>query len=287
MLSPGGYYNSEDFGLRNDSIASIKVGAGAEVMLCEHDYLQGVCKTFRSSLESLAGQTLNGRVSSLLIQPQTAPAVPPITNPQAVRLIQNVLHPVASLSRKPRFTRDVVGILFDRNCAGVVAPTAVQAAQLLADADAHFAENSHSRFRLNPVGVLGPYMAKKPCAHYDPETEKDNDGDGFKTEPWEKYKEAIVDAAQQFDFSRYDRNGNKEITRDELLIVVLVPGSYSRGFTRPAYEREVPSLVKLKVNGVTITDVIVELYMNSAPLDASTTGNLAHELAHVFLNHVD
>lgn len=287
VLNAGGYYNANDIGLLDNTISSIKVGANVKVTLYDKDYFQGSHKIVQADVPTLSKIGFNDKISSLLISYTNSQAPAMIGNSTEAPLATKAVKATPILQKQPRSSRDIIGILFDMHCADSAAPTVQEAKNMMNAVSDYFSENSDGRLSINVVGVLGPYNAKHACAFYSLQQNKDSDGDGFKTEAWAKYKEAVVAAADQYNFSLYDRNGDKTITKDELVIVILVPGTYSRGFTRQVLEKEVPSKKLLKVNGVTIKDDIVELYMNSAPLNISTNGMLLHELSHILLNHTD
>lgn len=64
-----GNYPRPTFGLANDSISSLKVGADVQVVLCQDDDYGGECELFKGNDERLVGNAVgNDRASSLKVQ---------------------------------------------------------------------------------------------------------------------------------------------------------------------------------------------------------------------------
>ncbi len=148
-----------------------------------------------------------------------------------------------------------------------------------------FVENSGGNFRLTSAGILGPYTSDKDWTHYwneTPETDpNDQDGDGWVTGHIEKWAEAIRKASIEFDFSRFDRNGNKIIDPDELAVLIVIPSDSRGGYTRWTLGREKPRQ-DLIVNGVRVPQ-ISEWYAGPR----LEFGLAAHELCHQTFNAPD
>jgi len=69
VRSIGQYNHSEEIGLSNDSISSIEVGSGAQVLLCKDANLSGDCELFTVSDPNLGDNRIgNDSVSSALVQ---------------------------------------------------------------------------------------------------------------------------------------------------------------------------------------------------------------------------
>jgi M6 family metalloprotease-like protein len=202
----------------------------------------------------------------------------------------DILDAFHSLSLKRNLTRDVVVIFQDphpvyANGTPIPVPTIADLQTLIGDVQSYFAENSNGSFRLSVAGVLGPFSLRYPWAHYTAADPGDADHDGWENQFSERYAEAIQSAAAQFDFSAFDRNGDKILSTDELAIVIVTPGTYARGFVRPALASDHP-WSHLVVNGITFTDVI-DMYTNTPPFTNQSRGALTHELVHMLLHHTD
>src|SRR5262249_34156224 len=149
-----------------------------------------------------------------------------------------------------------------------------------------FRENSHGKFTITNAGVLGWYDADKPAKHYWSEHEHRSAKD-YANDPWtgghvEKWAEAIRKAAHEFDFARYDANGDGVLSPDELGILIVIPQNSPFGTNRTPAGRELPDWEPLKVGGVTIP-VIAEVYAGK-PVNL---GTMAHELCHLFFGAPD
>lgn len=202
----------------------------------------------------------------------------------------DVRAPFQSLGACRNITRDVLLILQDPRSVDAAGnptpvPTTADLQNLFADIQSYFNENSWGLFRLQLAGVVGPYPLQNPWSHYTRFDSGDADNDGWENQFHERYPEAIRAAAGAVNFSAFDRNGDGILSPDDLTIVIVTPGTYARGFVRPALASEHP-WSPLVVNGVTFTDVI-DMYTNTPPFTNDTRGGLAHELAHVLLGHTD
>lgn len=98
----------------------------------------------------------------------------------------------------------------------------------------------------------------------------------------EKWAEAIKKADPYFNFAKYDANGDKELSANELSVLIVIPQNNPFGTQRDAYGLEFPKLLPLTVDGVVI-DSIVEAYIGSPP----SVGLVAHELSHILLGTGD
>ncbi|MBK9305895.1 MAG: hypothetical protein IPM58_02105 [Nitrospira sp.] len=66
----GDYPTSESIGLPNDSISSIRVGSGAQVVACVGDQFSGRCEVITGSSANLAASSVgNDQITSLKVQP--------------------------------------------------------------------------------------------------------------------------------------------------------------------------------------------------------------------------
>jgi len=147
----------------------------------------------------------------------------------------------------------------------------------------YFLVNSNTRFFIKDVGIKGWYDADKPPEHYwaadDP---SDANGDGWISGHVEKWAEAIRKANPDFHFADYDTNGDGNLTKDELGILIVIPQNSPFCTNRIAVGAQYPTEQPLVVDNVTIT-WIAEAYIGS-PLNL---GVVAHELSHLFLNLPD
>jgi len=147
----------------------------------------------------------------------------------------------------------------------------------------YFNVNSYNRFRLNDVGMKGWYLADKAWSHYwAAEDPTDADGDGWISGHVEKWAEAIRKADAAFNYATYDKNGDGDLSRDELGILIVIPQNSPFGTNRIALGKQYPSSQPLVVDGVTIT-WIAEAYIGAPP----NLGLVVHELSHLFLNLPD
>jgi M6 family metalloprotease-like protein len=147
----------------------------------------------------------------------------------------------------------------------------------------YYIVNSHNRVFINNAGVKGWYNAAKSAAYYwGPEDPADSNGDGWIHPHVEKWAEAIKAADNTFDFSAYDLNGDKTLTSEELVVMIIIPQNGPFGTVRTPLSREYPTAQPLVVDGVTIP-LIAEVYAGAPPnLPAA-----AHELGHALFNFPD
>ncbi|MGD2114982.1 MAG: hypothetical protein PVG07_08015, partial [Acidobacteriota bacterium] len=202
-------------------------------------------------------------------------------------------------------TRDLLVILWDPHRPAHPAPGAQVVHDMIFGAQhsvaGYFAESSRGRLRVAKAAFLGWYDAEYPWELYwrqppyspadavgtaheytDPDgNPRYLDDEGFYGGHSHKWAEAVRRAEQDFDFSKYDSNGNRVIERDELVILMIIPQAQVFGTRRGVVGSHVPPK-PLMVDGVTITE-ITEAYV-SGPGAMSV---VAHELAHGFLNAPD
>ncbi len=68
ILDSGHYLESQAIGLANDTVSSIKVGAGAAATLCWHNNFEGTCESFYNDDNSLAdNEVRDNNVSSVRV----------------------------------------------------------------------------------------------------------------------------------------------------------------------------------------------------------------------------
>ena len=247
-------------------------GVHAFVFNAKHVHA-GAVTTFGSiEVEWMAGDgggaDVRARSMSIQVQPQPVPdlATPP---PFGGVVAEARIEPM-------RGPHDVLLILWDPARPGHPAPS-------LADLEASFSGSSSSvadyyrtvsdqRFTLDVVDVLGPYSADFPWGHY-------WNGPGDHQDKW---VEAIAAADDDFDFSKYDRDGDGYVHPwHELAIVIVVPQADSTGYVRHLWfdSGDTPQ----QFDGVDI-ELITEWYV-SEPLDDYMVA--AHELGHQILMLAD
>lgn len=137
--------------------------------------------------------------------------------------------------------------------------------------------NSQNSMRLTNAGMIGPVRlpAEFECAHRWASC-PDRDGTGF----MRAYADALMRPEMaSFDFARYDRNHDGQVTDDELLVVVVTamdrPSLWSGGLNR-AFP-----------GGCATTQTAGVKLCTHAAIIAEGTGfaTLAHEFTHTFGTH--
>ncbi|HYH08198.1 MAG TPA: hypothetical protein VEK11_14175 [Thermoanaerobaculia bacterium] len=77
----GSYPNSTQIGLANDTMTSVRVGAGVELVLCTNENYLGDCALHTADVATLVGTRIgNDRVSSMIVRPRGAGACMPGPN---------------------------------------------------------------------------------------------------------------------------------------------------------------------------------------------------------------
>ncbi len=147
----------------------------------------------------------------------------------------------------------------------------------------YYIVNSHNRVFLNDAGMKGWYNATKAADHYwGPEDPTDSNGDGWVHPHVEKWYEAVMKADPTFNFAAYDANGDKTLSPDELVVLMIIPQNSPFGTVRTPASKEYPTWQPLVVDGVTIP-IIAEAYIGAPP----DMGVVAHELGHALFNLPD
>ncbi len=183
--------------------------------------------------------------------------------------------------------RQLLVILWDPHRPDHPAPDKQAIADLIFGADpsvaGYFIDSSRGRVALEKAAVLGWYDALKPAEHYwAPSDDQDSDGDGWISGHVEKWAEAVRDAAREFDFAAYDKNGDGILEPDELGVMIVIPQNGAFGTNRQAFGRQYPTPEPLVVDGVRI-DAIAEAYIGKPP----AAPLVAHELGHLFFDAAD
>lgn len=118
-----------------------------------------------------------------------------------------------------------------------VRPTLAQVEELVFGAKPSIsdfiANQSFGKANVRKAGAFS-YLADKPADHYWNHPQPGTPGgDEFKSGHVEKWTEAIRKADQEFDFAKYDANGNGELTPEELGILIVIPQKSPFGTVRP------------------------------------------------------
>ena len=82
----------------------------------------------------------------------------------------------------------------------------------------YYKNESNNHVNIVNAGVLGWYSADKPPEHYWSDDPLIHGSDGFKTGAAERVAEAIKKADVDFDFKKYDLNGDGNLSVDELML---------------------------------------------------------------------
>ena len=74
FAGPGSYASFDTIELDNDSISSIRIGAGMQAMLCQHTNYGGTCQVFTEHKASFSGTAIgHDRTSSFKVGPAAVP----------------------------------------------------------------------------------------------------------------------------------------------------------------------------------------------------------------------
>jgi len=152
----------------------------------------------------------------------------------------------------------------------------------------YYDEESDGHLSIANAGVLGWYRADKAPSHYWSNDPADHNGDGFKNGQAERIAEALKKADVDFDFSKYDANGDKQLLPSELAIFIVIPQTLSdpTDAVVSPYSAEDPNIVPYIADGVTISKVS-ELLIGSPLGDKPEFGTLLHSFATLALGLTD
>jgi|GEM_PF-1905559 len=222
----------------------------------------------------------------------------------AILVLEPAVHPQHPL-QPATGTRNLLVILWDPHRPGNPAQTAQAVHDMIFGARdsvaGYFEETSRGKLRIAQAAFLGWYDADYPWELYwrqppyspadavgttheytDPDgNPRYLDDEGFYGGHSHKWAEAVRRADRDFDFGRYDANGDGVMERSELVILVVIPQAQAFGTRRGVVGSHVPPK-PLVVDGVRI-DEITEAYIS----DPGDMGVVAHELAHGFVNAPD
>jgi M6 family metalloprotease-like protein len=142
----------------------------------------------------------------------------------------------------------------------------------------YYKTESNDHVQIVNAGILGWYAADYPPDHYWSDDLLVHQVDGYLTGAAERDAEAVTKAAVDFNFKKYDANGDGKITPDELAVVVVIPQSGEPlDDIANVYSNELAQ-TPLSVDGVTLATV-GEVYTGS-PLGAQPQfGAITHCIA--------
>jgi M6 family metalloprotease-like protein len=214
--------------------------------------------------------------------------------------------PFQSLRTTHNVRQALLTILFDYQDANGPKPSKADVEAILFGEtnglQGYYQENSNGHFVFENAGLLGWYTSDYPHAFYarlppfDPVSARGTehhwvdengveyylDDEGFLGGHSHRWAEAIRKAAQDFDFAAYDHNADGYLHPRELGILIIVPSGNQDGINRLVVGRQIPKVEPLIVDGVQ-APIMAEVY-TGRPLQY---GTIAHELAHLFLDHED
>ena len=203
-----------------------------------------------------------------------------------IRILTDRLSRPFQAIKRQHARRKLVVILWDPHRPTHPAPSATAIENLLFGATnsvrGYFIENSGGKFTIERAGLFGWFPASRPPDYWwGPPDTTDSDGDGWVNPHVQKWAEAIRLADPQFDYGVFDKNPfDGDLRPDELGVLIVIPQNGPFGTNRGTVGREFPNPQPLVVDGTTIR-IIAEAYIGNPP----NLGIVAHELAHLFLDH--
>ncbi len=151
----------------------------------------------------------------------------------------------------------------------------------------YFKTESDNHVSVINAGVLGWYGAEYQPEHYWSDDPLIHGKDGFSTGANERRAEAIKKANADFDFKKYDTNGDGKLTFDELAIFIVIPQSGEPAdAVSSVYSAETPEQKPMVVDGVTL-NTVGELYIGNPLGEATEFGAIAHCFAKQIFNIPD
>jgi M6 family metalloprotease-like protein len=140
----------------------------------------------------------------------------------------------------------------------------------------YYKTESDNRVSIVNAGILGWYSADKDPEHYWSDDPLIHGNDGFNTGAAERVAEAVKKADADFNFKKYDANGDGKLTADELAVFVVIPQSGDPvDDIANVYSAENPAQTPMVVDGVTLSTV-GELYIGNPLGESHEFGAIAH-----------
>ena len=201
------------------------------------------------------------------------------------RITDRLSRPFQAIKRQ-HARRNIIVILWDPHRPTHPAPSVTAIENLIFgptnSVRGYFLENSGGKFTIERTGLFGWFPASRPPDYWwGPPDTTDSDGDGWVNPHVQKWAEAIRLADPQFDYGVHDKNPfDGDLRPDELGVLIVIPQNGPFGTNRGTVGREFPNPQPLVVDGTTIR-IIAETYIGNPP----NLGIVAHELAHLFLDH--
>ena len=135
-LSFGDYPTAMLFGLPNDSVSSIKMGAQAQAFVCQDDHFGGQCQLVTGDLASLSNQAIgDNQISSVNVRPRGAPLTCEPGPTQAALYVDDKFSNACTVLNVGRYPTPAVFQLPDNSVSSIRVGAQVQ---VLACRDAQF-----------------------------------------------------------------------------------------------------------------------------------------------------
>ena len=150
----------------------------------------------------------------------------------------------------------------------------------------YYAAQSNGKTEIVNAGILGWYNADYPPEHYWTDDTVIHESDGYLTGAAERVGEAMTKAAADFDFKKYDANGDGTLTTDELAIFVVIPSSSDPTEDTAVLSAPGKTTTPFVADGVTI-NAVGELYIGAPLGSTSEFGTIAYSFAKSIFNLSD
>jgi M6 family metalloprotease-like protein len=142
----------------------------------------------------------------------------------------------------------------------------------------YYKTESNNHVQIVNAGILGWYAADYPPDHYWSDDPLVHQVDGYLTGAAERDAEAVTKAAVDFNFKKYDANGDGKISPDELAVVVVIPQSGDPSDDIASVYSNELTQKPLSVGGVTLATV-GEVYTGSPVGAQPQFGAITHCIA--------
>ena len=196
-----------------------------------------------------------------------------------------ILEPYYSLEKEVKVKKVVTILLDPQRPDNPALPKAQMESILFGSTNSvkdYYLENSDGKFTIQNEGVLGWYTTDEVPEYYWEPDPNVTCIDGWLKTHHKRYKEAIVKASKDFDFSIYDLNNDGVLHPNELGIVIIIPQNRYGGVNRTAVSQECPTKIPLVVQGVEFGP-IAEIFIGNPP----HLGISVHEISHLLLSAGD